>query len=75
MTYIQSAAGWPLPWPRVEVNVAAILTGTLAIITVAVGLLFGLIVRGSVGFAVLISCSLLGAGILTMVAASCISSS
>jgi hypothetical protein len=47
----------------------------LASVLVALNVIFGLIIGGSVGFAVALSGIMVGAGILVAVAASCILSS
>jgi hypothetical protein len=47
----------------------------LASVLVALNVIFGLIVGGSMGFAVALTAIMVGAGILVTVAASCIQSS
>jgi hypothetical protein len=51
------------------------LMAALASVLVALNVIFGLIIGGSVGFAVALSAIMVGAGILVAVAASCILSS
>jgi hypothetical protein len=51
-------------------NAADVLIAALAIVVIAVGILFGMVVGEGVGVAVLIACGLVGAGILAAEAAS-----
>ena len=61
VTYIQAGRGF---------NVADVLIIALAIVLIAVGVLFGMVAGDSVGVAVLVACGLVGAGILAAEAAS-----
>jgi hypothetical protein len=61
VTYVQAGRGF---------NEADVLIVTLAIVLIAVGVLFGMIAGHAVGVAVLVACSLVGAGILAAEAAS-----
>jgi len=61
MTYIQAGHG---------INAADVLIVALAIVLVAVGILFGMVAGDGVGVAVLIACGVVGAGILAAEAAS-----
>jgi len=61
--------------PAFAFDVPRALMATLASVLVALNVIFGLIIGGSVGFAVVLSGIMVGAGILTAVAASCIQSS
>jgi hypothetical protein len=71
LTYIQSAAGFTH-----DVNVPQILVGAIAVIIIWMGLIFGLAIGQAAGFAIMVTCSLVGAGMLAMEAVSqCIRSS
>ena len=61
VTYIQAGR---------EFNTADVLIVALAIVLIAVGVLFGMVAGGGVGVAVLVASSLVGAGILAAEAAS-----
>ena len=61
LTYIQAGRGF---------NMADVLIVALAIVLIAVGVLFGMVAGDGVGVAVLVACGLVGAGILAAEAAS-----
>jgi hypothetical protein len=69
-TYIQSRM-----LPAFAFDVPRTLMEALASVLVALNVIFGLIVGGSMGFAVALTAIMVGAGILVTVAASCIQSS
>jgi hypothetical protein len=70
ITYIQSRT-----LPAFAFDVPRTLMAALASVLVALNVIFGLIVGGSMGFAVALTVIMIGAGILVTVAASCIQSS
>ena len=70
ITYIQSRM-----LPAFAFDVPRTLMAALASVLVALNVIFGLIVGGSMGFAVALTAIMVGAGILVTVAASCIQSS
>ena len=61
--------------PAFAFDVPRTLMVALASVLVALNVIFGLIVGGSMGFAVALTAIMVGAGILVTVAASCIQSS
>jgi hypothetical protein len=61
--------------PAFAFDVPRTLMEALASVLVALNVIFGLIVGGSMGFAVALTAIMVGAGILVTVAASCIQSS
>jgi hypothetical protein len=66
LTYIQAPEGFIPQGP----NPATVLVTALAVLIICLGVFFGLIIGSSVGFAIMIGCALLGAGILSAEAAS-----
>jgi len=70
LTYIQARwANW------IHLDVPRTLMVSLVAVLVVLNVIFALIIGGSVGFAVMLSAMLVGAGFLALVAASCILSS
>ena len=70
ITYIQGG-----PIPTLMFDLPHVLMAGLAATLVILNVIFGLIIGGSAGFAVMLSATLVGAGFLALVAASCILSS
>jgi hypothetical protein len=66
ITYIQSGA----TFLQLGVDMRTILGVALAIVVIAVGLVFGLVIGSTAGFVIVVTCSLIGAGILASEAAS-----
>jgi hypothetical protein len=65
ITYIQSGA----TFLQLGADMAAVLGVTLAVILIAAGIVFGLVIGSTAGFVILVTCSLVGAGILSAEAA------
>jgi hypothetical protein len=65
ITYIQSGAAFL----HLGADMAAILGVTLAVILIAAGIVFGLVIGSTAGFVILVTCSLVGAGLLAAEAA------
>jgi hypothetical protein len=70
LTYIQGGR-----LPTNPFDISRIVLSGLAATLVAVSLIFGIIIGGPLGFAVAVTGSLAGAGILAVVAVSCIQQS
>jgi len=70
LTYIQGPPGHLLQWQYNCLDVPEILVATLAIVVIVVSVFFGLIIGAGEGFALMIAGCLLGAGILSLEAAS-----
>jgi len=67
ITYIQ---GFPFRW--LAHDVPRMLMVSLAAVLVVLNVIFGIIIGGPAGFAVMLSAMLVGAGFLALVATSCI---
>lgn len=65
ITYIQSGAAFL----QLGADIVTVLGVTLAIILIAVGLVFGIVIGSTAGFIIVVTCSLVGAGILVAEAA------
>jgi hypothetical protein len=65
ITYIQSGA----TFLQLGADMATVLGAALAVIVIAVGILFGMIIGSTAGFVIVVTCSLIGAGILAAEAA------